>query len=360
MSDLIAGVIAGEDSLSLLKTVSSVSGHVSKVLVSFPPWSSESLLESGVSALEIYESGRLEVVPWQGNFSSTRNLFSSQRYTDTDSWLLCLDSGDSAASQDLRLLTRSLDAFQRQGVAAVEAEARKYSSPEDDRPSSNPGQSPCTGAYPGFEAGSSSYTPTRVICAYRCGSDAIWRGAVHESLDVDQAAVKRVRWLVVHKSPLPSGIPKEHYESLLEDRVVESPDDPASWLYLGTHQLMDGQVMEAISSLHKSLATGKIPAASLALAKALMAAKEYQRAEPLLSEYLRYHPEDSGAWMALLVCSLQRDNFDGMDYYLGQALKTRSLHKQELARFALYAARKMNYETKVSLYEKILDNLPVR
>lgn len=359
MSDLVAGIIACSDSLALAKTVSSVSGHVSKVLISFPPWAPESTLTQGLSSLEIYESGGISAVPWEGNFSDTRNSFASSKHCDADSWVLNLDPGDSVASQDLRLLTRSLDAFASQDLLAIEAEARRYSAPADDRPGGLPGQAPCTGAYPGYESGSSSYTPTRVLCVHRCCSGASWVGAIHESLVVQQQAVKRVQWLVVHKSQVEGGLPDEHYERLLDDRVLSMPDDPSSWLYLGVYQLSKGMRAEAISSLHKSIATGKVPASCMALAKALMSSDEYQQAEPLLSEYLRSYPEDSSAWMALLVCSLKRDNFDGMDYYLGRALKTRSLHKQELARFALYAARKMNYETKVSLYEKILKSLPV-
>lgn len=358
MSNLVAGVIAGLDGCQLAKTVSSLANHVSTVLVSIPPWSGEDVLDKGVSSLEAFEGGRVIIVPWQGDFASTRNFQSASRHASNDSWMLCLSAGDSVAAQDLRLLSRTIDNLPKQGFLALEAEARVYHSHEEDRPPSCPGQVSCSGGYPGFEAGSSSYTPSRVLCAHSCSNAVVWEGAVHEQLKVDQKAVKRVQWLVVHRGTGSCGVPSDHYEKLLDERVLSCPDDPCSWYHLGSFQLASGRALEAVSSLHKSLAIGKFPASSLAIARAMMTLCEYQQAEPHLSEYLRSYPEDSGAWMALLVCSFKRDNFDGMDYYLGRALKTRTRHKYDLARFALYAARKMSYETKVALYEKIVKSLP--
>ena len=85
MSDLVAGVIAGMDGFQLAKTVSSVADHVATVLVSIPPWSGEDVLGKGVSSLEAFEGGRVVLVPWQGDFASTRNFQAASRHASQGS-----------------------------------------------------------------------------------------------------------------------------------------------------------------------------------------------------------------------------------------------------------------------------------
>lgn len=293
-------------------------------------------------------------IPWEDNFAKARNALKS--HTDS-SWVLSLDADEQVDSFDMEMLRKVLEGEVQ--YEAFQIERRSYVS--SDEPQYR--LSLCTGEYPEMEDGYPAYISEPNFLLFRNFSDTEWRGAVHESVlpslptPYGKKAISDMPSLVVHNYGRERNIQakREKYAELVKKRLQEDPRDPLSWFYTALAFEATGELEKAEKAFQKSLKLSKTLHSLYGLAMLQMRSGKEIQAELNLVEYLRYAGgDDANAWMGLLVCALQRDDMDRMDYYLGQALKSSASRKKELVRFALYAANRKSYKTKVELYEKLL------
>ena len=346
MSDLAVCMIVRDEEETLGSAIESVSGIADEIIVA----------DTGSSdrSADIARSKGAMVVNllWMDDFAKARNTVKSMAKSP---WILSLDGDEVLSSSDASKVSAWLASPEASKHKAVMLEKRSYVA------SSAPqyGLHLCGGQYQ-EELDYKAYLSEPNLLLLANSPEVKWAGAVHEtvagSISDSMGSIGSLD-VVIHNygRERHRGRKQSTYPAMVQKRLNDDPGDPTSWFYMGLLQDSRGEHQEAQESYSNSLRLEKAAHTIYALGSSLMRVGNYKSAEVEFVEYLRYRPSDNNAWMALLLCSMDRDDMDCLDYYLSNALKANTERPKDLVRFAQYIARKKDYHSKAEFYERLLE-----
>lgn len=348
MSDLAVCMIVKNEADTVGAAIDSVSEIASEIIVAdtgSTDGTMELLKEKGVTVLRYL---------WRDDFAEARNAVKALAKSP---WILSLDGDEVVAHQDAVTINEWLHSKASQRYQALEIEKRSYVTSKDPQF----GLTLCSGQYK-EEGYFGAYLSEPNYLLFRNKPEILWNGSIHESIyqSLQDSLCKTAKLAVVLHNYGRTRKREEKqamYPSLVRKRLDKDPGDAASWFYYGLLLGSEGKASESIEALRKSVRLGKTGHALFALGLSLLRSGEEKKAEIEFVEYLRSYPQDFNAWISLLICAMQRDDMECLDYYLSKALKAKSCRIPEIVRFAQYAANKKDYHSKAEVYAKLLEKV---
>ncbi len=298
--------IVKDEELFLAASLESICDFVSELLI-YDSGSQDNTLEIAQSFSQRVPQFKIEKIKWPDDFSAARNQAARAA---TQPWILFVDGDevlDNQAAAEISV------AISQEKIACYSLLQRNYSQ-ESSLDNASAAQPP----YPGLILDAPLYfVDNWMERLYKNGLGIEYRGKIHESL-VDSCREKkletaRLNLTLHHYGRLKAERAKklEYYLQLSQDKIKESPQDPAAWIELaitwaelGNFEKSFEVCIQAVQEFPSEPETLKV-AFQLALRT-----ERYAQAEKWIRAYRALRSEDLYALSQLTTALLYQGRFE--------------------------------------------------